>query len=126
MTYTQLAVVGVLVTVAMDLWVLRTRLLRRRVFWVAYAIIVFFQLVSNGVLTGFEVVRYSGDEIVGSDDVVFIGGGRLAWAPIEDLLFGFALVLLSLNLWVWWGRRGVQYEPRSGPPRWLKKPTGSA
>ena len=58
MSYTQLAVLGVLVVIALDLFVFRTRLLRRRAFWAAYAIVVFFQLVTNGVLTGLRIVRY--------------------------------------------------------------------
>ena len=32
-------------------------------------------------------------------------------------MFGFALVVLTLSLWVFWGRRGVQREPFAGPPR---------
>jgi len=43
-------------------------------------------------------VRYHPDAILGP---------RLVYAPVEDLVFGFALVLSSLSLWVWWGRRGV-------------------
>jgi len=121
MTYTQLAFLAVGLVVAWDLVVLRTRLLARRVFWMAYAIIVFFQLVTNGVLTGLRIVRYSGAAIIGSSTPPagpppFIGDGRLAFAPVEDLLFGFALVVLSLTLWVAWGRRGVQREPMAGPP----------
>ena len=61
MTYTQLGLIGVIVVIALDLFVFRTRLVRRRVFWVAYAIIIFFQLVTNGVLTGLRIVRYDGD-----------------------------------------------------------------
>ena len=123
MSYTALALIGIALAVMVDLVVLRTRLLRRRVFWVSYAIIVFFQLVTNGVLTGLRIVRYDGAAIIGSTTPTdapppFIGDGRLAFAPIEDLMFGFALVLLSLSLWVWLGRRGVQREPRSGPPVW--------
>ena len=118
MSYTQLALVGVGATVLLDLWVLGTRLLLRKAFWVAYAIVVFFQLLTNGVLTGFEIVRYSGDAIVGTDAPAFLGNGRIAYAPVEDLLFGFALVVQTLAWWVWWGRRGVQYRPLAGPPRW--------
>lgn len=118
MTYTQLALVGVALTVVLDLAVLRTRLLMRRAFWAAYAIIIFFQLLTNGMLTGFEIVRYSGDAIIGSDTPTFLGDGRIAYAPVEDLLFGFALVVQTLVWWVWWGRRGVQYRPLSGPPIW--------
>ena len=122
MSYTQLAIVGILVVIIVDLWVLRTRLLTRKIFWVSYAIIVFFQLVSNGLLTGFRIVRYNGEVIIGSSTPVdgpppFIGDGRLVFAPVEDLLFGFALVLLALSLWVVWGQVGVQRLPGAGPPR---------
>lgn len=110
MSYTALAVLGVAAAVAVDLALLRTRLLRRRVFWTAYAIVVFFQVLANGWLTGRRIVVYDGAAIVGSGQVVFLGDGRLAWAPVEDLLFGFALVVLTLDLWVWWGRRGVQRD----------------
>jgi hypothetical protein len=121
-TYTQLALLGVVVAVVLDLAVFRTRLLRRRVFWTSYAIVVFFQLVTNGVLTGLRIVRYDGDAIVGSSTPAdaappFLGDGRIAFAPFEDLLFGFALVLLTQVLWVWLGRRGIQRTPYAGPPR---------
>lgn len=131
MSYTALGVVGVALTVVLDLWVLRTRLLTRRVFWVSYAIVVFFQLVTNGVLTGFEIVRYDGAAILGSSTPSFLGDGRIAYAPVEDLLFGFALVVQAMAWWVWWGRRGVQREPVAGPPRWwlrggpVGRPTGA-
>jgi hypothetical protein len=120
-TYTQLAVLGVLLVIVWDLWIVRTRLLTRRVFWMAYPIIVFFQLLTNGVLTGFRIVRYSGEAILGSSTPedfppAVVGDGRIIFAPVEDLMFGFALVVLTLTLWVLWGRRGVQREPMSGPP----------
>ncbi len=54
MTYTQLAVAAVIGAVLIDLFVLRTRLVRRRVFWVSYAIMFSFQLLTNGVLTGLQ------------------------------------------------------------------------
>jgi hypothetical protein len=121
MTYTQLAVLGVVLAIVWDLWIVRTRLLTRRVFWMAYPIIVFFQLLTNGVLTGFRIVRYSGEDILGSstpEDAPppAFGDGRILYAPVEDLMFGFALVMLTLTLWVLWGRRGVQREPMAGPP----------
>ena len=121
MTYTQLAVMAVALTIVWDLWIVRTRLLTRRVFWMAYPIIVFFQLLTNGLLTGFRIVRYSGEHIIGSSTPedgppAVLGDGRIVFAPVEDLMFGFALVLLTLTLWVAWGRRGVQREPMSGPP----------
>ena len=110
MTYTQLAVLAVAATVVLDVAVLRTRLLGRRLFWVSYAIVLLFQLVANGILTGAGIVRYDGSAILGSGAPAFVGDGRLAWAPVEDLLFGFALVVQTLAWWVYWGRRGVQRD----------------
>jgi lycopene cyclase domain-containing protein len=96
-TYTTTALAGALLAVGLDLFVLRTKLLARRVFWATYPIVLVFQLIFNGVLTGRGVVRY---------DPVAILGLRVAFAPVEDLVFGFALVLATLSTWVWWeGRR---------------------
>jgi lycopene cyclase domain-containing protein len=98
-TYTQLALAGVAGAILVDTVVLRTRLLRRRTYWTAYAIVLFFQLVTNGILTGFDIVRY---------DPAAILGWRIAYAPVEDLLFGYAMVTLTLSTWVWLGRRGIR------------------
>lgn len=96
MTYTALAVVGVVGAVLLDVAVLRTRVLARRAFWVSYVIVVFFQLLTNGWLTGRDIVVYADSAITGM---------RLAYAPVEDLLFGFSLVVQTTAWWVWWGRR---------------------
>jgi lycopene cyclase domain-containing protein len=105
MTYTALAVVGVLAAVALDRWGARTRLTTTRTWWAAYAIIVFFQLLTNGWLTGRRIVRYDPDTIVGDGRVRLLGAGRIVYAPVEDLLFGFGLVLTTCVVWVWLGRR---------------------
>lgn len=96
MSYTVLAVAGVAAAVLLDLVVLRTRVLTRRVFWTAYAIVVVFQLITNGWLTGRDIVTY--------DDAAIVGV-RIVFAPVEDLLFGFSLVVQTLAWWVWWGKR---------------------
>jgi len=98
-TYTASAVLGLAGAAVLDVAVLRTRLLTRKVFWTAYAIVLFFQLVVNGILTGRHIVDYNPHAILGI---------RIVYAPVEDLLFGFAMVLLTLSTWVWLGRRGVQ------------------
>lgn len=122
MTYTQLAVLAVVAVPVLDLLMLRTALLRRRVFWVSYAILLGFQLLTNGVLTVTGTVRYDGAAVLGPSSPAdgsppFLGDGRVAYAPVEDLLFGFALVLATQALWVWWGRRGLQRTPAAGPAR---------
>lgn len=125
MTYTQLAFLSVALVVLVDLYVLRTRMVTRKAFWVSYAIVVFFQFITNGMFTGFGIVKYDGNAIVGSTSPVegpppFIGDGRISFAPFEDVLFGFALILLSLALWVFFGRRGINRTPLAGPPIWRK------
>jgi lycopene cyclase domain-containing protein len=95
-SYTVAAVLGLTGAVLIDLVLLRTRLVLGRVFWATYPIVFVFQLLFNGLLTGRGVVNY---------DPASILGVRIAYAPVEDLVFGLALVLLTLSLWVWWGRR---------------------
>jgi lycopene cyclase domain-containing protein len=104
-SYTALAVVGVVAALVLDLALLRTRVVTRRVFWASYAIVLTFQLLTNGWLTGRDIVVYDDDAIL---------GWRLVFAPVEDLLFGFSLVLQTTAWWVWWGRR---LRPAEGSPR---------
>jgi lycopene cyclase domain-containing protein len=105
MTYTWSALLGVFAAGMLDLLVLRTRLLRRKAFWTAYAIVLFFQLIVNGLLTGLKIVRYDSSTIT---------GWRIAYAPVEDIAFGFALALATLSLWVWLGRRDARTTSRAG------------
>ena len=105
MTYTTLTVVAVLAALALDRWGARTRLTSTRTWWSAYGIIVFFQLLPNGWLPGRGIVRYDADAILGSDRVRLVGDGRLVFAPVEDLGFGFALVLTTCVVWVRLGHR---------------------
>jgi len=104
-SYTTAAIFGVLGALAVDLVILRTRLVTRRVWWVSYAIVLFFQLIANGVLTGRGIVRY---------DPAAIAGPRVVFAPVEDLAFGFALVLLSLSVWARLNRYGGSRRPPAG------------
>lgn len=104
-SYTVGASVAVLAAILADLIVLRTALLRSRTWWTAYGIVVVFQLLTNGWLTGRGIVRYSDEAILGTGRIVFIGDGRIAYAPVEDLAFGFALVLMCCAMWVWTGAR---------------------
>jgi lycopene cyclase domain-containing protein len=113
-TYSALAVAAVVAVLVVDLLVLRTRLVTRRVFWVAYAIVLGFQLLMNGVLTGRGVVTY---------DPGSVWGPRLAYAPVEDLLFGFALVTLTLATWAAVNRRANTARRRGRETRTRRSST---
>ena len=99
MNYTEIAVIAFLLSIFFDLYIIKSRLLTRAVFWTSYAIIVFFQLITNWWLTSREIVMYDPDLIIGL---------RIASAPAEDLFFGFALVLSVMTLWIYWGKKGIQ------------------
>ncbi|MGA8210407.1 MAG: lycopene cyclase domain-containing protein [Nocardioidaceae bacterium] len=108
MTYTAIVVVAVVAALALDRWVVGTRLTGTRSWWAAYGIVVFFQLLTNGWLTGRRIVQYDPDAIIGDERVTWFGNGRLVYAPVEDLGFGFALVLTTCAVWVWLGRRHAE------------------
>lgn len=99
MTYTGIALTAFLFSILIDLIIIKSRVLTRAVFWTSYAIILFFQLITNWWLTSREIVMYDPDAIIGL---------RIASAPAEDLFFGFALVLSVMNLWIYWGKKGIQ------------------
>ena len=91
--YTLGAVGSVMAVVALELAWLRTGLLGRRTYWIAMAIVVFFQCLADGWLTKLSapIVIYAGGHF---------SGLRLPWdIPVEDFAFGWALVTLSLVLW---------------------------
>jgi lycopene cyclase domain-containing protein len=87
------------VAITWDLAIVRTRLLSRRVFWAGYVIVLIFQLIINGWLTYRNVFLYDESAILGL---------RVFYQPVEDLVFGFSLVLSVQSMWVFWGRRGVR------------------
>ncbi len=99
MTYSQLALLSVILAVLFDLYGTRSRMVTRKSFWTAYGIMVFFQLITNWWLTSRGILTYDEDVIVGL---------RIASAPAEDLLFGFSMITLTISLWIYWGRRGIQ------------------
>jgi lycopene cyclase domain-containing protein len=121
-TYTWAAVIGVAFAVLLDLGVLRTRLLRRKAFWASYAIIFCFQLLVNGILTGQRLVVYAPNQILGDATPHLLGHWRVAGAPVEDLLFGFSLVVQTLAWWVWWGGRIARRQAIKPSPRRLSSP----
>lgn len=90
MIYSDVALSAVCVAIALDLFLLKSRMMTRGIFWLTYLLILPFQLLTNWWLTSKKIVMYSDTEIIGQ---------RLAGAPIEDLLFGFSMILLTISAW---------------------------
>lgn len=99
MTYTELALTMTVIAILFDLFITRSKVVTQKSFWNAYAIMLFFQLITNWWLTSRGILTYNEDVIVGR---------RIAAAPIEDLFFGFAMITMTISLWIFWGRRGIQ------------------
>jgi lycopene cyclase domain-containing protein len=91
--YTLPAVVAVIAVCALEFGVLHTGLFRRPAYWISMAIVVVFQIPVDGWLTKLSapIVIY---------DERHISGIRFPFdIPVEDFLFGFALVTAVLLLW---------------------------
>ena len=99
MTYTALALTMTLVAILFDFFVTRSRMVTRKSFWNAYGIMLFFQLITNWWLTSRGILTYDEDVIIGA---------RIAAAPVEDLFFGFSMITMTISLWIFWGRKGIQ------------------
>jgi lycopene cyclase domain-containing protein len=97
--YTALATTGVVVAIAFDLFVARTRVVCTATFWTSLAIMWAFQVLVDGWLTrgSTPIVRYNEDEF---------SGVRIFFdSPIEDFAFAFAMIVLTLAVWDLLARR---------------------
>jgi lycopene cyclase domain-containing protein len=90
LSYTQITVYALILTILFDMFATKNSLLSTLRFWFSYLIIFPFQLITNYWLTSREIVSYNPEAIIGI---------RLAGAPIEDLIFGFAMILAVMSLW---------------------------
>ena len=91
--YTVPAVLAVVAVCLLEFAVLRTGLFRRVAYWISMLIVVAFQILVDGWLTKLSarVVIY---------DESHTSGVRFPFdIPVEDFLFGWALVTAVLLLW---------------------------
>ena len=93
--YTLLAVVSVLLAILLDRW-LRTGVLGKPAFWIAMGVMLFFKIPSNGYLTWRPIVIYNPDQFLGI---------RLWTIPLEDFLYGFGLITITIVLWEFFLRK---------------------
>ncbi|OMC22102.1 lycopene cyclase [Mycobacterium colombiense] len=91
--YTLPAALAVLLVFALELAVLRTGLFRRPAYWLSMLIVLGFQIPVDGWLTKLS------SPIVSYDDRQLSGVRFPFDIPVEDFLFGFALVTAVLLLW---------------------------
>src|SRR3954447_20168198 len=96
--YTLAAVASVVLVVVLELAWMHTGLLRRPAYWITMAIVFFFQVLVDGWLT-----KQSAPIVLYRDTAAT--GWRFPFdIPIEDFLFGYALVTAVLLRWEMLGR----------------------
>ena len=106
--YTILAVISVLGTVAVEVLWLRTGVFRQAQYWIAMGIVYFFHVLVDGWLTKLSapIVLYDEGEITGL---------RIPWdIPVEDYLFGFSMITLTVLAWLRVGDRDEQADAARG------------
>lgn len=92
--YTLPAVIAVVIVVVLELAVLRTGLFRKPAYWISMVIVFGFQSLVDGWLT-----KLSAPIVIYNEK--HTSGVRFPWdIPVEDFLFGWALVTAVLLLWV--------------------------
>lgn len=93
--YTILALICVVVTVLLDR-VSRVNILKIKEFYLFLSVIVFFKFLVNGYLTGTNIVVYNPR---------FYLGLRIGTIPLEDFLFGFGMVTMTIIFWEYFKSR---------------------
>ena len=91
--YTLPAVLAVLAVFVLEFVIMRTGLFRRPAYWISMVIVFAFQIPVDGWLT-----KRSAPVVIYVDS--HTSGIRFPFdIPVEDFLFGFALVTAVLLLW---------------------------
>jgi lycopene cyclase domain-containing protein len=91
--YTLPAVVSVIAVSVLELAVLRTGLFRKPAYWISMVIVLGFQVLVDGWLT-----KLSAPIVIYNEK--HTSGIRFPWdIPVEDFLFGWALVTAVMLLW---------------------------
>lgn len=107
--YTLPALLAVVSVVGLELAVLHTGLFRKPAYWLSMVIVIGFQIPTDGWLTKLSspIVIY---------DERHTSGLRFPFdIPVEDFLFGFALVTAVLLLWEH-RRPRTRTETKDGTP----------
>jgi len=93
--YTFLAFSSVFITIVIDK-ITKIKVLKKTQFYIFLLIILGFKILVNGYLTATKIVMYN---------PAFFMGLRIGSIPLEDFLFGFSMVTLSVVFWEYFLKR---------------------
>lgn len=100
--YTILGIISVIVTIFIDR-VTKVRIFKRPDFYIFLAVIMLFKFLVNGYLTSTNIVIY---------EPHFFLGFRLGSIPLEDFLFGFSMVGLTIIFWEYFKAKNPNAKKR--------------
>ena len=89
MEYTIASSLSAIVVLTAD-WLSGIRLIRRKPFWIFLAVMYAFMIPVNGYLTSRPIVIYAPEHHLGI---------RVFTMPVEDFLFGFSFMMITLLFW---------------------------
>lgn len=95
--YTFLSLCAALVAIIID-YALRTRLLVQPKYFFFLGTMFMFKVFVNGYLTK-HIVSYDPQQILGL---------RIGTIPLEDFIYGFALITICVSLWEWQKERACK------------------
>ncbi|MDA8277349.1 MAG: lycopene cyclase domain-containing protein [Actinomycetota bacterium] len=91
--YTVGSIIAAMFAISLELLLDKGKLYRELSFWISLVIIFFFQILVDGYLTKLSspVVIYS---------IHHFSGFRFPLSiPIEDFIYGFAMIQLTMTIW---------------------------
>ena len=87
--YTLLSLLSIILAAILDFKV-KTFILKRKEYYLFLIVILFFKILVNGYLTGKNIVVYNPD---------FFLKVRFGSIPVEDFLFGFSMITVTITCW---------------------------
>jgi len=93
--YTILVIIGILAVIILD-YILKTNVLRKKIFWIYWSLVVVIMLIVNGYLTWRPIVIYNESTMLEF---------RIFTIPIEDFFFGFSLLGMNIIIWEYLGKK---------------------
>ncbi len=93
--YTILAVLSIIIAILVDL-LFKTKLFVNKKFWIFWCVMFVLIFIVNGYLTWRPIVIYGEG---------FYLGIRLFTIPIEDFMYGFALITMNISIWEFFSRK---------------------
>jgi lycopene cyclase domain-containing protein len=94
--YTLISILVLIFVFFVDVFVLKTKVILHKYYFVYLPFIFIFFFGANQYLTCRPIVLYNQEYILGL---------RIGCVPLEDFIFNISLVTLPISLWVWSGRK---------------------